>query len=411
MQPCAIIVGLDSLPGIHAARALARHGVPVIAIARRPHHYCCRTRVCHKILFADTQTKEFIASLIALGPTLQHKAVLFPCTDMSVLLISQHRQQLADWYHVSLPEPDVVEMLMDKIRFHAFTQKAGFRAPRTMIIRTHADVEHAIRTLIFPCILKPALRTAAWTTHSPNKVFRVHTAQEFRALYTHCSRWTSSLILQEWIEGPDANLYSCNCYFDADAKPVATYVARKLRQWPPGAGISCLGQECRNDAVLRESLRLFQDVHHVGLGYVEIKRDDRTGEHFILEANIGRPTVRSGIVEAGGVEMLYAMYCDNIGWPLPEQLEQGYRGVKWIHLHYDLRSALHYWRRGELTLKEWWRSWRGQKTYAVFSRTDPGPFLGDLQSTLLRGAKRLIRPDVAESDRLFHELQPEDKEH
>ena len=98
------------------------------------------------------------------------------------------------------------------------------------------------------------------------------------------------------------------------------------------------------------------------------------------------------------MELLYTMYCDTLGWDLPANLGQRYQGVKWIHLHYDLRSALHYWRRGELTLGEWWQSWRGRKTYAVFSWSDPGPFIGDVLSTLARGARRTLRPNPMEGD-------------
>ena len=59
------------------------------------------------------------------------------------------------------------------------------------------------------------------------------------------------------------------------------------------------------------------------------------------------------------MELLYTMYCDVLGWPLPENREQKYEGVKWISLRRDVQSAFHYWRRGNLTLREWWRSWRG----------------------------------------------------
>jgi predicted ATP-grasp superfamily ATP-dependent carboligase len=113
-----------------------------------------------------------------------------------------------------------------------------------------------------------------------------------------------------------------------------------------------------------------------------MKRDERSGKYFIMEPNIGRPTGRSAIAEAGGVELLYTMYCDAVGWPLPGNLEQQYEGVKWIHLRRDFQSALHYGRHGELTLKEWWRSFRGRKAYALFSWSDPAPFVGDLQRAI-----------------------------
>ena len=82
--------------------------------------------------------------------------------------------------------------------------------------------------------------------------------------------------------------------------------------------------------------------------------------------------------------MLYASYCEALGRPLPSALEQTYRGVKWIHLRGDLKSALHYMRRGELGVGEWWRSLRGPKAYAVFSWRDPGPFLAQLREVLRR---------------------------
>jgi predicted ATP-grasp superfamily ATP-dependent carboligase len=186
------------------------------------------------------------------------------------------------------------------------------------------------------------------------------------------------LILQEWVEGPESNLYSCNCYYDGGSTPLVTFVARKIRQWPPVTGESCLGEEVQDDVVLNETIRLFDSVNYRGLGYVEMKRDERNGEYYIMEPNIGRPTGRSAIAEAGGVELLFTMYCDALNWPLPEKRSQLYGDVKWIFLRRDLQSALYNWRRGNLTLKEWWQSWRGKKGYALFSWSDPGPFIGDI---------------------------------
>jgi hypothetical protein len=82
------------------------------------------------------------------------------------------------------------------------------------------------------------------------------------------------------------------------------------------------------------------------------------------------------------------MYCDTVGWPLPGHRDQKYTGVKWIHLRWDFQSALYYWRQGELTPMEWWKSRRGRKAYALFSWRDPGPFLGDLQRTIRLGLRQ-----------------------
>jgi len=387
----AIVVGLDCITGLQTARILARRGVPVVALASNPAHYCCRTNVCQKILCADTTTDDLIRALETLRPTLRQKAVLFPCTDMSVLLISRHRQRLEKGYHVVLPEADVVEMLIDKTRFYAFAQNEGFPVPRTFFLKCRRDAEAAGRDLSFPCILKPPIKTPNWEKHSKEKAYKVNGPDEMLAVYDRCSSWSEELIVQEWIEGTDDNLYTCNCYFNARSEPIVTFVTRKIRQWPTEAGTGCLGIEDRNDAVLEESIRLFRSVGYRGLGYVEMKRDERTGKHFIIEPNIGRPTGRSATAEAGGVPLLYAKYCDTLGLALPPNLEQSYRGVKWVYWRRDLQSALYHWQQGNLTLKEWWRSWRGRKAYAVFSLTDPAPFLA--RSPKGRG-KINSRPDL-----------------
>jgi len=250
------------------------------------------------------------------------------------------------------------------------------------------DAEAAAERLTFPGILKPPMKTPKWEQNTKAKVFKVFSAPELLDLYDRCSSWAELLMVQEWVEGSDAELYSCNCYFNAASEPVVTFIARKLRQWPPETGTSCLGEECRNDEVLRESIRLFKSVRYRGLGYVEMKRDQRTGKHFIIEPNIGRPTGRSAIAEAGGVELLYSKYCDVAGLPLPTPLEQKYQGVKWIYLRRDLQSAYTYWKRGELTIWQWLRSLKGRKTYAVFSWTDPAPFWADLRRSISRLPRR-----------------------
>lgn len=377
-KPYAIVIDLDNITGLQTARILAKRGVPVMAIAKNPNHFCCRTSACEKLIRADTANEEFIQALIALGPNLDQKAVLFPCSDMSVLLVSRHRAKLEEWYHIVLPQPDVVEMLLDKVSFYTFAQRERLPIPVTSLLRSRADVQHAAEKLTFPCVLKPAKRTRLWMEHVKAKVFKVSSAEELFQVYDHWSRWTDVLIAQEKVEGSDANHYTCNCYFNADAKPVVTFVTRKVRQWPPEIGISSLRVECRNDVVRDQTIRLFENVRYRGLGYLEMKRVQDTDEYLIIEPNIGRPTGGSAISEAGGVELLFTMYCDAVGWPLPPNLEQKYGGVKWIHLSSDILSSLYYWRRRELTFMDWYRSLRGRKAYAVFSWTDPAPFWGQL---------------------------------
>lgn len=388
--PNAVILGLDHINGIQTVRILARHGVPVIGVAKDPEHYCVRTRLCKRIIFTDTASEALIETLIEEGPSLGQKAVLYPCTDAIVSIVSEHRDRLEPWYHIVLSAHDTVAMLMDKTRFYAFAEENGFPVSRTLFIYNKDDASKVANEFNFPCIVKPPYNSIpAWDKNSKLKAYLFDTPGEFLESYELLSSWSPTLIVQEWIVGPVRNLFSCNCYFDKNGVPVATFVARKLRQWPPETGDSCLGEECRNDEVLQETLRMFKKVNYRGLGYVEMKQDSRTGKHYIVEPNIGRPTGRSAIAEAGGVELIYSMYCDALDLPLPSQREQKYENTKWIYFGRDFQSALHYYRQGKLTLGEWLRSLRGIKIDAIFAWNDLGPFIWDL----LRAIRLFLSPE------------------
>jgi len=396
--PHAVVVGLDGMNGLQTARILAARGVPVIGLARNPKDPSCRTRVCERIQSVDTQSEALIDALEALAPTLPHKAVLFPCYDMGVLLLSRHRKRIEALFHHRLPNPETVELAMDKVRFYRFAREHGIPIPTTHFVGSRDEAQRVAREISFPCVLKPPFSADPRWEKLSLKAYKLDDADSLLRLYDRASPLADTLIVQEWVPGPDSELYSCNAYFDEKSQPLVTHVARKLRQWPPETGMSSLGVECRDDRVVEETLRLFRAMAHRGLGYAELKREPASGRYFLMEPNVGRPTGRSAIAEAGGVELLYTMYCDAIGAPLPEARVQRYTGVKWVHLRRDFQSALHYRRRGDLTLGDWLRSLRGPKTFALGSLRDPLPFLADLAASLPE-LLRKQRPDPRDLSR------------
>ncbi|WP_164100500.1 carboxylate--amine ligase [Candidatus Laterigemmans baculatus] len=388
----AVVVGLDCITGLQTTRVLAHRGVPVIGVAEVARHFACRTRLCERKLFASTHSERLVDALEQIGHELEAagrgRAVLVPCTDSSVLWISRSRERLQKHFRIALPSASVVEMMLDKKAFCEFAMAHDLPIPRTLFLASRKDAEQAASEMGFPCILKPPRKTPRWEEATKVKAFRVACRSELLELYDRCSAWAEILMVQEWIEGSDADLYSCNCYFDRQGQPQAVFTARKLRQWPPRTGTSCLGEACRNDELREVATRLFRAVDYRGLGYLEMKRDPRSGQQWIIEPNIGRPTGRSAIAEAGGVELLYTMYCDLVGLPLPAAREQTDGNAKWIYWRQDLRSAFYYWRQGELGLSEWLRSLAGRKATAVFSWTDPLPFCADWWSLVGKSLRR-----------------------
>ena len=390
------MLGLDCLPGIQTARILAKEGIPVIGIARDPQHPFSHTNTCSRIVFSRNSAEDLLKTLELISSNLDHKPVLYPCTDQCVMILSRNREALRDRYMMNLPAPDVLEMLMDKARFFEFATKTGLAVPMTFLLRSRTEAFSASQEIPFPCIMKPAFKTAKWEKYAQGaKVYFLSSPEQFLQTYDRCSGWSDTILVQEWVHGTDSDLYSCNCYFDKCSQPVVTFVARKLRQSPPCLGVSSSGEECRNDVVLNQTVDLFTYVQLRGLGYLEMKRDSRTGQHRIIEPNIGRPTGRSAIAEAGGVPLLYSMYCDLTGLPLPAHRGQSYRNAKWVYFKKDLESSWYYWRRGDLTLGKWLKSLKGCRKDAVLSLRDPLPFVYDCWESIKSCLRRVRLPKRA----------------
>ncbi|MBA2730495.1 MAG: carboxylate--amine ligase [Euzebyaceae bacterium] len=381
-RPPAIVIGLDCLQGLQSARILSARGVPVVGIAKDRAHYATATRACESILIADTGGPALTDLLERLGPSFRSRPVLFPCQDKNVLLLSRDRHRLEPWYRIALAPNDVVETLMDKASFYDYAQKAGLPLPPTYVLRDRADAERAAAELPYPSILKPSVRLREWSRHTKLKALIAEEPRQLLEHYDLFSQWASVLVAQQLIRGGDSAHVTCNSYYDRRGEPLVIFTTRKIRQWPPRTGQACSSEEVRDDEAVDLTLRVFGGIGYHGLGYLETKRDAVTGQHSIIEANVGRPTGRSATAEAADVELLYTMYCDAVGLPLPVNRKQRYLGVKWLHLLRDLQASGYHWRRGELTVREWWRSISGPRTHAIASWRDPLPFVKAVRSAV-----------------------------
>jgi predicted ATP-grasp superfamily ATP-dependent carboligase len=376
-HPPVVLVGLDCPTGLQAARTFAARGIEVIGIASNLRHPCVRTRSCRQVIEVEAGETQLVEALIRLGVRLGERAVLVPCADLAVLAVSKHQAELNMLYRFAVPTIDVTAMLLDKALFAKFATIHEFPIPRTFVISDAGDIETAGGELEYPCVLKPSVKSPAWAANTTAKAIVVDSPRALAESYTRFSPWADAFVVQEWIAGGDVDHYTCDCYVSAQGVPLVTFTARKIRQWPPGTGQGCLSVECRDDYVRDLTLRVLATAGHHGQGYLETKRDTRSGRHLIVEANIGRPTGRVAAAERAGVELLMTMYSDLIGAPLPAERTQKYVGTKWIHLRRDLQASAHLMLTRKASLRDIVKPWRGPFAFALLSRRDPMPFVAD----------------------------------
>lgn len=377
-RPPVVVVGLDCPTGLQASRVFTARGVEVIGVASDPRHPCARTRSCQRVIRADADPTSVVTALLSLAETLDDRPVLLPCTDLAVLGAARHQAELSGAYRMAPCSPEVIELLLDKGRFARFAQANGLPTPRTHVVRSQGDAAAAAGEIGYPCVLKPSVKVSEWIQNVSAKALVADSRDALLRLYDEHASRAEGFVVQEWIEGDDTDHYTCDCYVSATGEPLVTFCSRKLRQWPPLVGQGCLSVEHRNDVVRDEAIRVLRAAGHHGLGYLEMKRDARSGRHLIIEANVGRPTGRSAAAERAGVELLMTMYCDLVGAPLPAERTQRFRGTKWIHVRRDVQACTRLLIGRRARLRDILRSWRGPFAFALFSARDPVPFFADL---------------------------------
>jgi D-aspartate ligase len=382
----AVVLGLGQ-NGLATVRALARQGVPVIGVDANLRQPTARTRLCCKVACTDFRGEGLLQCLLDLGRTLPAKGVLFPSGDISLELVSERREALSAYFDFILPEKEVMRLVLNKKTFYHFARQNGFLIPDTYFPRDEPEVAELSHGLRFPCILKPFQPDAAWRRQFPDvKLFEASSRQELLRHYRALCHLHPEFLIQEVIPGPDSSLAFSLTFFDGQ-RSLGMFTGRKLRQFPPFYGTSCLAESWPNPWVAEETVRLLKALGYQGYGSVEFKWDPRDERFKIIELT-PRTWFPHGLSTACGMNLPYMMYRYVLGLPVEEP--QGFvEGLKWIHEERDILSALRMWQEGKLSVREWLSSYRGRRTYALAAWDDPGPILTALLRLLRRPLSRL----------------------
>lgn len=141
---------------------MAKYGISVLGIADDPNHFCCRTNACKQVVPADTSNEELIDALITLGKNLKQRAVIIPSSDDSVHIISLHRKELEEFYNFILPDHEILELFMDKVKFYKHCQLNDLPIPSTFFPKNTSDLKDIANKINFPCIIKPPRTDNVW---------------------------------------------------------------------------------------------------------------------------------------------------------------------------------------------------------------------------------------------------------
>lgn len=375
----AVIVGAD-ICGLGLARSLGQAGIPVVVVdsdARRP---AMHSRYVRRFVSAAIEGPGLVDGLLALSNQLGGRPVLFLISDPQVRTVSQHRGRLQHAYRIRMPDHARVCQLLDKAGFQDLAERHGFPVPATVIVRKPSDLVR-LRQIRFPAVIKPANKEAFLRGRAPRAVL-AEEPEKAEAICRAILPLAQGLIVQEWVEGPDDNIYFCLQYHGDHGIVVSSFTGRKLRCWPlaTGSTASCMPAPEVADVLEPLARAFFSITGFAGMCSMEFKRDSRTGAFLMIEPTIGRADWQEEVATLNGVNIPLAAYRHELNLPLVAE-QRPSESVVW-------RDPSCYWRSliasrsfGERTRRE------AEVRSSVWRPDDPLPFAFCWLEWLSKGVK------------------------
>jgi D-aspartate ligase len=364
--PLACVMGdMDLL------RPLVLAGVPCATVSRSggPPLYSRYAR--SRLTWDDyaTDPDRLVATLLDFGRAQAERPVLFYEEDAQVLLISRHRERLAQAFRFVVADATLVEDLLDKGRFQALAERHGLPVPASIPFDP-AKCEPTGLGLRFPLIVKPRTRLDRWNDAiGLRKALHVENGEVLRGLWPQLAALGLEVVAQEFVPGAESRIESYHCYVDRHGSIAGEFTGRKIRTFPECFGHTSALEITDADDVRRDGRGIVERLELTGVAKLDFKRDPQ-GRLQLLEIN-PRFNLWHHAGAVAGVNLPALVYGDLAGLPRPP-VRRAKPGTRWCRPWKDFAAA----RAQNLSLVSWVSFALGCEAKSSLAWDDPLPFVG-----------------------------------
>lgn len=351
-----------------AVRALGRKGIEVTVGESTRLATAAFSRYCHHAVVYPSpllRPAEFVDFLYNKLSRRSYQ-MLLPMEDETLDLISQHHSEFSRWTYLPIVSFEKLNFARRKDKVLQLAKRNGIPIPKTWFIEDITQLNELKDALPYPLVIKPRMSSGAIGIAYPKN------SGELMSQYMSVHRRFPYPMIQELIphEGPG---YGASFLFDERGNVKASFVHKRLREYPVTGGASTLRESARYDDIRDMALTLLKKLDWFGVAMVEFKLDPRDGVPKLMEIN---PRFWGSLhlaVEAG-VNFPYLLYRMSRGEKFKpvEQYEVG-KECRWM-LPGDILHFIYNPRRASL-VPEYFHFWNNT-SYDILSLKDPMPVLG-----------------------------------
>jgi len=383
----AVVLGLG-INGLALVRSLARNDISVFGIYTGSEEIGRFSRYISCFRFPGVMSAEgtFLERLINQFGNQADRPVLLCQSDEYVMFTSRHRDLLQQYFRFLLPDEGLLETLVRKDLSPAYVMSKGLTVPETFSLDNSPSIEQLAKDLTFPCIVKPV---DSFSLTFTKKVIVLNNKASFEKFIGEHSDLLNKIIIQRIITGDDSNVYQTTTYVSKNGTLYPIFVMRKIRQYPPGFGVTAFGMTADVSELRRMTKDFLNASQYRGLISMEFKQshDDKW---YYIEMNPRLPYYHKLMLDTG-LNFPYAYYLDMLNSePDTTAVHSVKTNLHWIYFRSDLRGFVKLRIERRIGVVEWCMSLLKARSFAVFDARDILPFIVSPIVSVLRVLKKII---------------------
>jgi predicted ATP-grasp superfamily ATP-dependent carboligase len=332
---------------VGAIRSLGRLGVPVYTIVED--HItpaACSRYLAGRFRWPTTgqeEPEELVEGLLGIGAAIGGRPILAATDEEAAVLIAEQAARLGERFVLPAVDPGLPRRLATKYTLYSLCVEHGIPAPVSARPGSPSEVIELAGELGYPVVLKNDAPWLRLTRPAVPNTAIVTDPSELRRLV---DSWVTmpTAMLQEYLPRDRASDWIAHAYFGADRDVVFT--GRKLRSWPPQAGVTTYAYTSSNPEVVALTRELCRRVGFRGICDLDWRFDARASEYKLVDFN-PRLGAQFRLFERGdGVDVIRAMHLDLTGRDLRSGSQVD--GRLYVVENLDVPAHIAYWRAGEL---------------------------------------------------------------
>lgn len=328
MESRILVLDGNQRASLAAVRSLGSRGLWVAVAESTTISMAGSSRYCSKMAtYPDPLRfpRRFFEEMLKLISELDI-SFLLPITEATTYVLLQYRNELPDHVTLPLPANDAVEQLANKNELFEFAAAHGVPIPATIFCQNAEEGHKALEQIDrFPVVLKP-FKSKILENEGivSTRVLVAESAEQAASLLSSHEFFSYPFTIQSFIEGTGQGVFALFNH----GQPVCYFSHRRLREKPPGGGVSVLSESAPLDHDLKTSAeRLLRSVGWHGVAMVEF-RVSADGTGYLMEVN---PRFWGSLQLAidSGIDFPWWLYLISTEQEVPTIAWQ-HRRVRWI---------------------------------------------------------------------------------